>query len=141
MLPGIEKEKTAPYGMSSLALAHVGDAVYELLVRTRLAALIRTAGKLHAATVRLVCAPAQAIAAQAVLPELSQQERAVFMRARNTQPHHVPHGATLAQYTLATALEALFGYLYLEGESARIETLFNICWTVSQETEALSGQS
>ena len=140
MLPGTAKEKTAPYGMSSLALAHVGDAVYELLVRTRLAALIRTAGKLHAATVRLVCAPAQAKAAQAVLPGLSEQERAVFMRARNAQPHHIPHGASGAQYALATALEALFGYLYLAGEYARIEAVFNTCWMVSQETGSLPGQ-
>ncbi len=132
MLPGISSEKTAPYGMSSLALAHVGDAVYELLVRARLCESERTAGRLHASTVRLVCAQAQADAAQAVLPLLSEKEAEVFRHARNTQVHHVPHGATAAQYALATALEAVFGHLYLCGDQGRIEALFNTCWTALQ---------
>lgn len=135
MLPGINSEKTAPYGMSSLALAHIGDAVYELLVRARLCTAQHTAKKLHASTVRLVCAPAQALAAQAVLPSLSENEKTVFMRARNAQVSHVPKGASGMQYSLATALEALFGYLYLQGESERIEQLFKDCWDASQETE------
>ena len=140
MLPDTKMAETAPYGMSSLALAHVGDAVYELMVRARLCQMQRTAAKLHAATVRLVCAPAQAGAAQQILPDLTEKEREIFMRARNAQPHHVPHGASGAQYALATALEALFGYLYLSGEHARAEALFNICWTVSQGTESPAGQ-
>ena len=140
MLPGNMTEKTAPYGMSSLALAHVGDAVYELMVRTRLCAVLRTAGQLHRETVRLVCAPAQANAAQAVIPLLSEDEHAVFMRARNSHTHHVPQGATGAQYQLATALEALFGYLYLNGENERIERLFTVCWDKAQETESRPDQ-
>lgn len=135
MLPGIESQKTAPYGMSSLALAHIGDAVYELLVRSHLCAEKRTASGLHAATVRLVCAPAQALAAQTVLHKLSDIEKSVFMRARNAKVSHVPKGATASQYNLATALEALFGYLYLNGESSRIEQLFTDCWNTLQETE------
>ena len=139
MLPGIGEEKNAPYAMSSLALAHVGDAVYELLVRARLAALLRTANKLHASTVRLVCAQAQAQAAQAIMASLTEREKDVFMHARNAQVHHVPHGATPAQYALATALEALFGFLYLNGEEARIEALFSMCWTASQAQDCPNG--
>lgn len=132
MLPGTAEEKNAPYGMSSLALAHVGDAVYELLVRAKLCESERTAGRLHASTVRLVCAQAQADAAQAMLPLLTEKEAEVFRHARNTQPHHVPHGATGAQYALATALEAVFGHLYLQGDNTRIETLFSTCWAALQ---------
>ena len=53
--------------------------------------------------------------------------------------HHVPHGATPAQYALATALEALFGFLYLNGEEARIEALFSMCWTASQAQDCPNG--
>ena len=140
MLPGITSEKTAPYGMSSLALAHVGDAVYELLVRARLCQSERTAGRLHASTVRLVCAQAQAAAAQEIQPLLTEKEAEVFRHARNTQPHHIPHGATAAQYALATALEAVFGHLYLCGDSERIEALFSICWTALQAQEDRTRQ-
>ena len=139
-LPTAEKSPVVPYGMSSLALAHVGDAVYELLVRTRLTAAQRTAKTLHAATVKLVCAPAQAQAVQAILPMLTEQETDVYKRARNTRPSHVPHGATPGQYAQATALEALFGYLYLSGELARIEELFNICWTALQQPDLPTNQ-
>ncbi len=139
MLPGTDREKTAPYGMSSLALAHVGDAVYELLVRAQLAVRIRTAGELHASTVRLVCAAAQAESAQAILPVLTEKEKDVFMHARNAQVHRVPHGATAAQYGLVTALEALFGYLYLEGRNERIEALFSMCWAASQAQDPPQG--
>jgi len=139
-LPTAEKSSVVPYGMSSLALAHVGDAVYELLVRTRLTAAQRTAKSLHAATVKLVCASAQAEAVQAILPVLTERETDVYKRARNTQPHHVPHGATPGQYAQATALEALFGYLYLAGELARIEELFNICWTALQPQDLPTRQ-
>ena len=140
MLPGITSEKTAPYGMSSLALAHVGDAVYELLVRARLCQSERTAGRLHASTVRLVCAQAQAAAAQEIQPLLTEKEAEVFRHARNTQPHHIPHGATGAQYALATALEAVFGHLYLCGDNERIEALFSICWTALQAQEDRTRQ-
>lgn len=113
--------------MSSLALAHVGDAVYELMVRTELCLRGKsTAGSLHRETVRHVAAPAQARAAKRLLPLLSEPEREVYRRARNAKVNSVPQNASLGDYHAATALEALFGWLYLHGETRRLEELFAV---------------
>ena len=111
--------------ISMLGLAHIGDAVYELLVRARLC----TAGHkavldLHRSTVALVNAPAQAKAMTRILPLLTAEETAVFKRGRNAKVHSVPQHAELAEYHAATGLEALFGWLYLQGKTARIGELF-----------------
>lgn len=114
-------------GISSIGLAHLGDAVYELLVRTYLCAHGKATGKgLHRATIELVCAPKQAELAERILPMLTEAESAVFKRGRNANVHSVPQHASRAQYQQATALEALFGWLYLNGKKARINELFNI---------------
>ena len=111
--------------ISSIGLAHLGDAVFELLVRTYLCAHGKATGRgLHRATVALVCAESQARRAQSILPLLSEEELAVFKRGRNAQVHSVPTHASRAQYGEATALEALLGWLYLRGERDRINTLF-----------------
>lgn len=111
--------------MSILSLAHVGDAVYELLVRTRLAEGGQTrVVDLHRATVAFVRAPAQARAAALIPPELSEAERSVYRRGRNSHVNSVPHAASKAEYHAATGLEAVFGWLWLAGESGRIRELF-----------------
>ena len=113
--------------VSSLGLAHLGDAVYELLVRTYLCAHGKATGKgLHRATVELVRAPAQAEAAEKILAMLTEEDQAVFRRGRNANVHSIPQNASRAQYQQATALEALVGWLYLRGEKARIEELFAV---------------
>ena len=114
--------------ISVLGLAHVGDAVYELLVRTWLC--LREPGRvsdIHGKTVEYVNASAQAAAAEKFLPVLSEQEHAVFKRGRNAKVNSVPHHATIAEYHFATGLETLFGWLYLAGERQRIEELFLLC--------------
>ena len=109
----------------SIGLAHVGDAVFELLVRTWLCAHGKATGKgLHQATIRLVCAETQSQRARKILPLLTEEELAVFKRGRNAQVHSVPAHASRAQYGEATALEALLGWLYLEGRKERINELF-----------------
>ena len=114
-------------GISSIGLAHMGDAVYELLVRTWLCAHGKATGKgLHRATVALVCAPKQAELAQRILPLLTEEEQAVFRRGRNAQVHSIPSHASRAQYSTATALEALFGWLYLGGHRQRASDLFDV---------------
>ena len=111
--------------ISSIGLAHIGDGVYELLVRTYLCAHGKATGKgLHRATVDLVRAPEQARRAQRILPLLTEAEQEVFRRGRNAHVHSIPQHASRAQYGTATALEALFGWLYLRGHRARINELF-----------------
>ena len=111
--------------LSSLALTHVGDAVFDLLVRTRLASEREaTAEKLHRETGRIVNAGAQAEFARLLLPELTEGETAVYKRGRNANPHSHPKGATRQEYQIATGLEALFGWLYLNGANDRLNTLF-----------------
>jgi ribonuclease-3 family protein len=114
-------------GLSSLALAHVGDGVFEVMVRCKLASDGReTAHNLHKAAVKLVSAPAQAQAAEKILPLLSEEEMAVFRRGKNAKVNSVPKASSVKQYHEATALEALFGYLYLKGRTDRLNELFNI---------------
>ena len=94
---------------STLALAHIGDGVYELMMRTALCAAGLTAvTDLHRETVRRVNAPAQARAAEAILPLLTEAEHAVYKRGRNAKVNSVPQHADVAQYHAATGLETLF---------------------------------
>ena len=112
--------------VSSIALAHLGDAVYELLVRTWLCVHGRATGRdLHRATVALVCAAKQAELSERIFPLLTGEERDVFRRGRNANVHTIPHSVDRATYQAATALEALFGWLYLKGEKERVNALFD----------------
>ena len=112
-------------GISSIGLAHLGDAVYELLARTWLCAHGKATGKgLHRATIELVRAESQARRAEAILPMLTEEEQAVFRRGRNAQVHSIPAHASRAQYSEATALEALLGWLWLKGRQDRANELF-----------------
>ncbi len=111
--------------ISMLALAHVGDAVYELMVRSMLCTEKNaTVMQLHRLTVQKVRAEAQAEAMHRLMPLMSEEELAVYRRGRNTKVNSAPHHAEIAQYHAATGLEALFGWLYLQGRSARIRELF-----------------
>ena len=110
---------------STLALAHIGDGVYELMMRTALCAAGLTAvTDLHRETVRRVNAPAQARAAEKILPLLDAEEASVYRRGRNAKVNSVPHNADIGQYHAATGLEALFGWLYLQGRTERAEEFF-----------------
>ena len=111
--------------MSALALAHMGDAVFELLVRRSLCTGGKTVnGKLHKETVARVCAPAQAAFVARLLPHLTEEETAVYKRGRNAHVSNIPKNATASEYGKATGLEALFGWLYLRGQTERVEELF-----------------
>nr|WP_302651595.1 ribonuclease III domain-containing protein [uncultured Agathobaculum sp.] len=113
--------------MSSLALAHVGDAVYEVLVRAYLACGgTQTAKNLHSRTVALVRASAQAEAVQRILPLLTEEEQDIYRHGRNAKPKTVPKSSSVAEYAHATALEALFGWLYLKQRYDRINELFGV---------------
>ena len=111
--------------ISALGLAHCGDAVFELLVRSFLCSTGKaTTRDLHRRTVGYVNAPAQAARVERMLPLLTEDELAVYRRGRNAHVHAVPKNATHEQYSKATGLECLFGALYLAGTLERTNELF-----------------
>ena len=113
--------------ISTLGLAHLGDGVFELMVRSWLCLHGKATSKgLHKATVRYVAAPAQAKAVEKILPLLTEEEGDVFRRGQNTSPHSVPQNASRADYQAATGLEALFGWLWLQGRTDRLNELFAV---------------
>ena len=113
--------------VSSLGLAHLGDGVFELMVRSWLVLHGKATSRgLHKATVHFVAAPAQAAMAKKLEGVLTEEEQDVFRRGRNTSPHTIPKAASREEYQTATALEALFGYLYLQGRTDRLTELFTL---------------
>lgn len=113
--------------VSELALAHVGDAVFELLVRQELCCRGSAQIKdLHLQAVARVTAPAQAAFVEKILPALSEEEAAVYRRGRNVHTHQAPKSATPGQYARATGLETLFGWLWLTGRQERINALYEL---------------
>ena len=111
--------------ISNLGLAHVGDGVFELLVRSYLCtAGDHTVKNFHKDAVTLVNAPAQARFVQAILPLLTEEEAAYYRRGKNTHTHAAPKSATPKEYAMATGLETLFGALYLYGRKDRLNELF-----------------
>ena len=120
----------------NLSLALVGDGVYELMCRTHLCAGgDRKLLNLHRDTVEMVKAPAQARFAEKLLPHLTEEETAVFKRGRNAHGIAIPKSASASQYRRATGMEALFGYLYLEGREERLAELFAIGDALSEGGE------
>ena len=111
--------------MSSLGFAYLGDAVYEVMVRAWLCLHGKlTPGRQHKAALAYVAAPRQAALLERILPLLTPEEAQVLKRGRNASPHSYPKGATRQEYLAATGLETLFGWLYLRGETDRLNTLF-----------------
>ena len=111
--------------ISNLGLAHMGDCVFEILCRGYLCAQGETTvDRLHRDTINMVKATAQAKFVDKLLPLLNEEEMAYYRRGRNAHVHAVPKSATPAEYAKATGLEALFGALYLAGQTERINELF-----------------
>jgi ribonuclease-3 family protein len=114
-----------PELLSPLALAFLGDTVYDLFVRE---ALLREANRpthaLQKAAAAQVNARAQAEKAQQIYPLLTEAEAAIFRRGKNAKPGHVPRSCSPEEYSRATALECLFGWLWLRGQAARAQELF-----------------
>lgn len=121
------KDAVDPVALSPLTLAFIGDCVYELFVREALVTEAnRPAGKLHAQKVRYVSAAAQAKAYRFIEDSLTEKESNIFKRGRNAHTTHTPKNMTNADYHTATGIEALFGFLYLSGETERLRELFGI---------------
>ena len=118
-------------GYSPLALAFVGDSIYEAFIRTKLLlAANQSAAKLHRTAVSFVRAGAQALAMQALLPLLTVEEADIYKRGRNTHSHTVPKNADVTEYRAATGFEALVGYLYLSGQTDRLNHVMEQAYDV-----------
>ena len=112
-------------GISNLGLAHLGDCVFEILCRAYLCTRgDKTVDKLHRDTINMVKATSQAKFADKMLPLLTEEELAYYRRGKNSHVHAVPKSATPAEYAKATGVEALFGALYLAGQTERLNELF-----------------
>lgn len=113
--------------ISNLGLAHIGDCVFEILVRSYLCARGDVkVGTLHKDTVNLVRASAQAKFADTMLPLLSEEELYYYRRGKNSHVHAVPKSASPQEYAKATGVEAMFGVLYLTGQKERANEIFNL---------------
>ena len=122
-----ERKRTPADAYSPLSLAFVGDGVYDLLVRDYLIRQAnRPVGELNKMKVSLVKCESQARFASLLMLHLSENEQAVYKRGRNAAPKSASKHGTLADYHSATGLEALFGYLHINGEQERINELFSL---------------
>ncbi|MBR1803126.1 MAG: Mini-ribonuclease 3 [Clostridia bacterium] len=110
--------------MSPLTWAYIGDAVFELYIRTY---LINTThlkpNKLHVASISYVKAKSQAELLERLEPDLTEKEKEIVRRGRNTQTHHIAKNASMQDYMYATAFEALIGYLYLTNQEERLSQI------------------
>lgn len=114
--------------MSPLVWAYVGDSVYELFIRTHLVETTKLKPhRLHIETIKYVKAKAQAEILKKIQEVLTEKEREIIRRTRNTENHHLPKNANPTDYMYATAFEGLIGYLYLSGQKERLEELLKMC--------------
>ena len=129
-----------PSQLSPLTLAFVGDAVFDLFVRERLVCLAnRPVNRLHSLAVSLVKASSQARAAKKLSEILSEKELSVLKRGRNAHTNHKAKNASESDYHYATGLEALFGFLYLSGESDRLRELFELTLDCIEEDSVVQA--
>lgn len=106
---------------SPLSLAYIGDAIYDLVIRTIVVERgNRSANHLHKKTVTYVNARVQAKMMDVLEEELTEEEQAVYHRGRNAKSYTSAKNASIIEYRKATGLEALCGYLYLQGEQERM---------------------
>lgn len=118
-----------PKTLSAPSLAYLGDAVLELLVRERLLECGFTTSKaLNANALKFVRASAQAAAMEHILPLLTEEELGTFHRGRNIGHTNTPKSATVAEYRVATGMEALFGYLHFTKQEQRLRALFDTAY-------------
>ncbi len=115
--------------LSPLTWAYIGDCVYDLYIRTH---LVNTTNlkphKLHIQTIQYVKAKSQAQLLEKIQDKLTDEEKDIVRRGRNTQTHHLPKNSNIQEYRYATAFESLIGYLYLTKKFKRIKEILNL-WT------------
>ena len=120
----IEKDETEVNMMSPLTWAYVGDGVYELYIRTNLVNKTNLKPhKLHIESIKYVKAKAQAEILQKIYDDLTDEEKDIVRRGRNSENHHLPKNCDVKDYMYATAFEALIGYLYLTKKEDRLKEI------------------
>ena len=120
----IEKDETEVNMMSPLTWAYVGDCVYELYIRTNLINKTNLKPhKLHIESIKYVKAKAQAEILQKIYDDLTDEEKDIVRRGRNSENHHLPKNCDVKDYMYATAFEALIGYLYLTKKEDRLKEI------------------
>lgn len=120
--------------LNPLQMAYIGDTVHDLYVRSMLVSGGMTVGRMHKQAVKMVSAYAQARMLEKIEPELTEQEADIARRGRNSQAKHAaPKHADPADYAHATALEALWGYLYLSDQTERLDTLMKLALSRTEE--------
>ena len=113
--------------MSPLVWAYIGDSVYEQYIRDYLVTNTKyKPHKLHIEAIKFVKAAAQAKILQQLENELTEEEKEVVRRARNTKNHHLPKNSNVQEYMYATAFEGLIGYLHLIKNKDRLEEILNL---------------
>lgn len=122
---GLEEQDLRTY--SPLTLAYIGDAIFELVIRTVLVERKNTQPeKLHKAATKIVKAETQAVMIELLKEDLTEEEMAVFKRGRNAKAVTRAKNATMSEYRRATGFEALMGYLYLKGDMERMIQLISL---------------
>ena len=122
------KNETEVNLMSPLVWAYVGDSVYEVFIRTHLVETTKLKPhKLHIEAIKYVKAKAQAEKLEKLQDILTDKEKDIVRRTRNTENHHVPKNANPSDYMYATAFEGLIGYLYLSGQKERLDEILKKC--------------
>jgi len=122
------KNETEVNLISPLVWAYVGDSVYEVFIRAHLVETTKLKPhKLHIEAIKYVKAKAQAEMLQKLQDMLTDKEKEIVRRTRNTENHHVPKNADPTDYMYATAFEGLIGYLYLSGQNDRLKEILNKC--------------
>ena len=124
----LDQQALSPHEVSSkyspLALAYIGDSIYDLLVKKSF--VLKTnmqPEKYHKKVTSIVSANAQSAFIESFMDNLTEEEQAVYKRARNSSPHTKAKNASLQDYLKATGFEAVLGYLYLSGQNARLDEL------------------
>ncbi|MBR2785980.1 MAG: Mini-ribonuclease 3 [Clostridia bacterium] len=114
--------------LSPLTWAYIGDAVYELYIRTTLVNNTKLKPhKLHIEAIKHVKAKAQADVLKKIENSLTEQEKEIVRRARNAENHHLPKNANMADYMYSTAFEGLIGFLYLTKKDERLKEILKMC--------------
>ena len=117
------------FNYNGVTLAYIGDAVIELAIREALITFgITDTGRLSAAAQKLVCAKAQSDAVEKLRPVLTPEEEAAYRLGRNHRVSGKPKHASVSEYSRATGMEAIFGYLRLTGDDERISDLIKMAY-------------